>query len=134
MTLYFIGVGTSHPNGTYYIDSAYQELKRSTHIRVLAQSPRYPNPAFGGQTLFGFLNCAFKIQTQLHPDALWFLLHSIELKLGRVRLVKNGPRTIDLDILCSSAGAIKTPYLQIPHPQFKKRPFALKPAGDIGFR
>ncbi|MEI6789718.1 MAG: 2-amino-4-hydroxy-6-hydroxymethyldihydropteridine diphosphokinase [Myxococcaceae bacterium] len=133
MSIYFIGVGSSHPNGTHYIDRAYEELKRSAHIQALAESPRYPNPAFGGQTLFRFLNSAFKIETQLHPDALWFLLHSLELKLGRIRLVKNGPRTIDLDILWSSAGAIKTHYVEIPHPEFKKRPFALKPATDIGF-
>lgn len=134
MTQYFIGVGSSHPNSAYYIDRAYQELKQAGYIRVLAKSPYYPNPAFGGQTLFRFTNTAFKIETELHPDALWFLLLSIETKLGRVRLVKNGPRTIDLDILASSLGQIQTPYVCIPHPEFKKRPFALKPAGDIGFR
>ncbi|MEI6806379.1 MAG: 2-amino-4-hydroxy-6-hydroxymethyldihydropteridine diphosphokinase [Myxococcaceae bacterium] len=133
MATYFIGVGSSHPNSAYYIDRAYEELERSAHVQVLAQSPRYPNPAFGGQTLFGFLNSAFKIETRLHPDALWLLLRSIENKLGRIRLIKNGPRTIDLDILWSSLGKIQTPYVRIPHPEFKKRPFALKPATDIGF-
>lgn len=134
MSLYFIGVGSSHPNGACYIDRAYEAFKRCASIQVLAQSPRYANPAFGGQTLFGFLNSAFKIKTELHPDALWFLLHSLEIQLGRARLVKNGPRTIDLDILWSSSGTIKTTYLKIPHPEFKKRPFALKPAAAIGFR
>lgn len=134
MIEYYIGVGSSHPQGAHYMDKAYRALERSAHIKTLARSPNYPNPAFGGQTLFSFINAAFKIQTQLHPDGLWSLLLSIENKLGRVRFVKNGPRTLDLDILCSSAGTIKTPYVQIPHPEFRKRPFALKPAGDIGFR
>ena len=132
--IYYIGVGSSHPNSAYYIDRAYQELERCLHIKKITQSPRYANPAFGGQTLFGFLNSAFKIKTNLHPDALWFLLHSIEIKLGRVRLIKNSPRTLDLDILWSSTGSIQTPYVKIPHPEFKNRPFALKPAAAIGFR
>lgn len=134
MSEYYIGVGSSHPNGTYYIDKAYKFLEGSEHVQTLAKSSNYPNPAFGGQTLFGFVNAAFKIQTKLHPDALWFLLLSLEIKLGRVRQIKNGPRTIDLDILWSSAGRIQTPHVCIPHPEFQKRPFALKPAGDIGFR
>lgn len=134
MTQYYIGVGSSHPKGAYYISKAYELLENSGHVRTLAKSPLYPNPAFGGQTLFGFVNAAFKIETRLHPDALWFLLLSLETKLGRVRTVKNGPRTLDLDILWSSAGPVQTPHVSIPHPEFRKRPFALKPAGDIGFR
>ena len=132
--IYYIGVGSSHPNGKYYIEKAYQELENAANVQTLAKSPLYPNPAFGGKTLFGFLNSAFKIETNLHPDTLWFLLYSIEIKLGRVRLVKNGPRTLDLDILYASQGAMQTTYLKIPHPEFKNRPFALKPAAAIGFR
>ena len=108
MTIYYIGVGSSHPNGAHYIDKAYELLEYSESIQTLAKSPNYPNPAFGGQTLFGFINAAFKIKTQLHPNALWFLLLSVEIKLGRVRQIKNGPRTLDLDILWSSAGPIQT--------------------------
>jgi 2-amino-4-hydroxy-6-hydroxymethyldihydropteridine diphosphokinase len=133
MTTYYIGVGSSHPNGDYFINKSFELLGKSGHVKTLDKSPNYPNPAVGGQTFFGFLNAAFKIETQLHPDALWFLLLSIEIKLGRVRHIKNGPRTLDLDILWSSAGGIQTPYVCIPHPEFRKRPFALKPAGDIGF-
>ncbi|MES2504090.1 MAG: 2-amino-4-hydroxy-6-hydroxymethyldihydropteridine diphosphokinase [Myxococcota bacterium] len=132
MAIYFIGVGTSHPNGAHYIDAAFKALQQHPKLHMLAQSPNYPNPAFGGQTLFSFINAAFKLETSLHPSALWFLLLAAETKLGRVRMVKNGPRTIDLDILWTSLGTLQTPYLTLPHPQLRKRPFALKPAGDIG--
>lgn len=132
MSSFIIGVGTSYPRGEYFIQRAYQELELCPQVRMMAQSKLYPNPAFGGQTLFGFINTAFKLETNLHPDALWFLILSIENKLGRVRLSKNGPRTIDLDILWSSLGSIQTPYLTVPHPELRKRPFAFKPASDIG--
>jgi 2-amino-4-hydroxy-6-hydroxymethyldihydropteridine diphosphokinase len=130
--IYRIGVGTSHPQGERLIQLARQRLSEHALVQVLAISSFYPNPAFGGVTLLPFVNAAFKIQTPLHPDALWFVLHSIEMQLGRVRLFKNGPRTLDLDVLDIQAGAFQSAYLRLPHPQFKKRPFALKPASDIG--
>lgn len=134
MSLYFIGVGTSHPNGGYYLDHAEEMLKKSNLVLFLARSKNYHNPAFGGQTLYAFINAAFKIETRLHPNALWFFLHSIETRLGRIRFIKYGPRTIDLDVLDSNLAPLKTPYLSIPHPEFRKRPFALKPASDIGLK
>ncbi|MBH1988561.1 MAG: 2-amino-4-hydroxy-6-hydroxymethyldihydropteridine diphosphokinase [Myxococcaceae bacterium] len=134
MITYFLGVGSSHPQAPLWINKAEACLRSHPGIRFVAKSPNYPNPAFGGQTSFFFTNCAFRIQTSLHPNALWFLLHQIEMRLGRIRTAKNGPRTLDLDILDRSAGPMQTDYLQIPHPEFNNRPFALKPAGDIGFR
>lgn len=130
--IYLIGVGTSHPQGRCIIQTAYDKLAAHSQICMLAQSRLYPNPAFGGVTCLPFVNAAFKIETALHPDALWFVLRSIETQLGRVRLFKNGPRTLDLDVLDSTLGPIHTKYLTLPHPEFKKRPFALKPASDIG--
>lgn len=132
MPTYIIGVGSSHPKACKYLEQAAQEFEKHPATKLIAQSKRYPNPAFGGQTFFPFLNAAFKIQSALHPDALWFLIHKIENKFGRFRIYKNSPRTLDLDILESSLGSIKTSYLTIPHPEFEKRPFALKPADDIG--
>lgn len=131
---FIIGVGTSYPKGKNIIVNVYSEISKYSQIQIIATSSMYSNPAFGGETLFEFTNSAIRLKTSIHPDALWFVLREIEYKFGRIRIKKNGARLIDLDILWSSIGIINTPYLTIPHPKFKQRPFALKAASDIGLR
>lgn len=87
-----------------------------------------------------FLNMAAKVKTTLTPRELLGLLQSIEARLGRVRTVRWGPRTIDLDILLyefsgvektDSPLVISEPDLQIPHPRLKERAFVLIPLLEI---
>ena len=128
MARYLIGLGSSHPAGFEYIQRACLLLDMSSFIKVKGVSALYPNPAIGGQTQFNFVNAVLAMSTLLPADGLWFFLRSVEQKLGRVRLGKNGPRTIDLDVLWCVEGNISTPYLTLPHPGLFVRPFALKPA------
>jgi 2-amino-4-hydroxy-6-hydroxymethyldihydropteridine diphosphokinase len=127
---YLIGVGSSHPNGAEYIQRAFFLLSQSRFVEVVAASDTLMFPPAGGQTHFAFCNAAFALTTSLHPDALWFLISSVEHKLGRIRLYKNGPRTLDLDVLWCYESMLNTPHLRVPHPEFHKRPFALQPASD----
>lgn len=78
-----------------------------------------------------FVNCVIKIKTNLKPYELLNLLLNIELKLGRKRVFKNHPRTIDLDILYYDDLVINTTQLKLPHPLIHERLFVLKPMGDI---
>lgn len=87
-----------------------------------------------------FLNMAAKVRTTLTPRELLKLLQSIEARLGRVREVRWGPRTIDLDILLyklsgvgdvSSPVVISEPDLKVPHPRLKERAFVLIPLLEI---
>jgi 2-amino-4-hydroxy-6-hydroxymethyldihydropteridine diphosphokinase len=77
------------------------------------------------------LNGVVKIKTNLPPQKLLFILQDIENKLGRVRLMKNGPRTIDLDIILNGDRVVKEPDLLIPHPRMFEREFVLKPLLEI---
>jgi 2-amino-4-hydroxy-6-hydroxymethyldihydropteridine diphosphokinase len=71
------------------------------------------------------------IQTDLDEDNLLVFCQSIEQDQKRVRTIKNGPRTIDVDILLIDEEIIDTPDLQVPHPRMHERAFVLCPAADI---
>lgn len=79
-----------------------------------------------------FLNGAAALDTGLGPVELLAVLLEIERTLGRVRDgVRNGPRSIDLDLLLFDAETIEGPELTLPHPRLHERRFVLEPLADI---
>jgi 2-amino-4-hydroxy-6-hydroxymethyldihydropteridine diphosphokinase len=72
-----------------------------------------------------------EVKTRLSPRQLLSALQKIENDLGRVRAVKNGPRTVDLDILLYGGLKLSQPDLTIPHPRMKERDFVLRPLREI---
>jgi 2-amino-4-hydroxy-6-hydroxymethyldihydropteridine diphosphokinase len=62
---------------------------------------------------------------------LLLVLLGIERSLGRQRTIRNGPRTIDLDILIYGDEKINEPDLKIPHPRMREREFVQRPLRDI---
>ena len=81
-----------------------------------------------------FLNAAVSGHTQLTPEALLEALLSIEKRLGRRRGVRNGPRTIDLDLIFHSANLRRTKRLTLPHPRYRERTFVMEPLRDVFYR
>jgi len=86
----------------------------------------YETEPVGGPEQSKFLNGVFEIETNLKPPALLKHLKDIEKHLGRKKNLRDGPRTIDLDILLYGNKKIKTKELTIPHPRMHKREFVLK--------
>jgi len=78
-----------------------------------------------------YLNAAVAIETSLAPDELMKKLLAIEASMGRVRAEKNGPRTIDLDVLWIEGVARASDVLVVPHPRLTERAFALGPLLDV---
>ncbi len=78
-----------------------------------------------------FLNAAALVSTTLAPMEFLHELQAIEHALGRERLIPNGPRTIDLDILFWAQAIIDTPALTVPHPRLHVRRFVLAPLAEI---
>ncbi len=78
-----------------------------------------------------FLNGALALETELAPPALLDALLDVERRLGRIRAERWGPRLIDLDILWTAAGAFDSPRLTVPHPELRRRAFALRPLLDV---
>jgi len=78
-----------------------------------------------------FLNCVVEGLTTFSPKELLALLLDIERRLGRVRTLRWGPRTIDLDIIFYDDLVIDEPDLKIPHPDMQNRFFVLNPLSEI---
>jgi len=78
-----------------------------------------------------FLNCAVALQTDLSPMELIRQILNIERSLGRQRIQKKGPRSIDIDILLFGDRVINSADLTIPHPAMAQRRFVLLPLTEI---
>jgi 2-amino-4-hydroxy-6-hydroxymethyldihydropteridine diphosphokinase len=78
-----------------------------------------------------FVNCAVALETECTPMQLMSELLSVEKKMGRQRVQKKGPRSIDLDILLFGNEIIESPSLTIPHPAMQQRRFVLEPLEEI---
>ena len=79
-----------------------------------------------------FLNQVAIFETTLDPFDFSRRMHVIEDDLGRVRTVRNGPRTIDIDLIDFGGRIINTPELVLPHPRAHLRDFVLKPLAELG--
>jgi 2-amino-4-hydroxy-6-hydroxymethyldihydropteridine diphosphokinase len=78
-----------------------------------------------------FLNCVMSVETELTPRALLDALQAIEAGMGRERVVKYGPRVVDLDILFYDGEVVSEPGLEIPHPKIPERQFVLAPLEEL---
>ena len=79
-----------------------------------------------------FLNQAAVFRTKLDVFDFSRRMHAIEDDLGRVRTVRNGPRTIDIDLIDFGGQVINTPELTLPHPRTHLRDFVLIPLAELG--
>jgi 2-amino-4-hydroxy-6-hydroxymethyldihydropteridine diphosphokinase len=78
-----------------------------------------------------FLNCAIALETNKTPEQLMAAILRIEEEMGRRRVQKKGPRSIDIDILLFGDTIINYPELTIPHPAMHQRRFVLEPLAEI---
>jgi 2-amino-4-hydroxy-6-hydroxymethyldihydropteridine diphosphokinase len=99
--------------------------------RVASLSSLYLTDPVGNEDQEAFINAAAAVETSLSPEALLAVCRSIEERLGRVRTVLWGPRTIDLDILLYDDRTVDTASLTIPHPRMAERRFVLEPLAEI---
>jgi 2-amino-4-hydroxy-6-hydroxymethyldihydropteridine diphosphokinase len=78
-----------------------------------------------------FLNLVAEAETVLLPRQLLARIQKVEQRLGRKRLARGGPRTIDIDIVSYGGDVIDTPELKIPHPRLRERRFVLEPLAEL---
>jgi len=129
--LCYIGVGSNLGDRKKHIEDAIEKLKNIEGVEVKRVSSIYETEPVGGPKQGKYLNGAIEIETGLGPRELLGKLQDIEKKLGRKKTVKNGPRTIDLDILLYGDNKIDEPDLKIPHPNMREREFVMKPIKEI---
>jgi 2-amino-4-hydroxy-6-hydroxymethyldihydropteridine diphosphokinase len=106
-------------------------MLRTRGVTVRALSPLYETAPWGLDQQPAFLNAACLVETDLAPLALLETLKVTERALGRVASVRNGPRSIDLDILLYGDQRVDLPQLTIPHVGMLQRASVLVPLVDI---
>src|SRR5690606_14304884 len=100
-------------------------------VRLMDCSPIYETPPWGYLDQPAFLNQVVRAETDLAPEALLARLKGVEAKMGRQKMVPNGPRIIDLDILFYDDLVFNSGDLSIPHPRMAGRAFVLTPLADL---
>ncbi len=98
---------------------------------IKKKSGVYETAAWGSIEQPAFYNQALLVQTTLEPEELMRRLLNIETKMGRHRVIKSGPRIIDMDILLINGKIINSEILTVPHPHLTERRFALTPLAEI---
>jgi 2-amino-4-hydroxy-6-hydroxymethyldihydropteridine diphosphokinase len=128
-----LGANIPGPAGTprQTLDAAM--LRLGELGRLTARSSYYATAPVGYSYQPEFLNAAAAIETDLAPEILLDRLLEIERSLGRDRShgIRNGPRTLDLDLLLYGERIVDTPSLQLPHPRMTERSFVLIPLAEI---
>jgi 2-amino-4-hydroxy-6-hydroxymethyldihydropteridine diphosphokinase len=105
--------------------------RASTLGRMVAVSSFYQTEPVEFTDQPWFLNCVIALETATQPAQLMAELLRIEQDMGRQRVLKKGPRSIDIDILLFGGAVVNTPELTIPHPEMTRRRFVLKPLAEI---
>ncbi len=122
----FIGMGSNLGDRRDFLSRALKELSATPGITVFAASSIEETEPVDFTDQPRFLNQAVMIGTDLAAQELLARLQAIEEKLGRLRGVPKGPRTIDLDILLYGADVCRGRDLVLPHPGIPSRPFVMK--------
>ncbi|MDQ0233308.1 2-amino-4-hydroxy-6-hydroxymethyldihydropteridine diphosphokinase [Metabacillus malikii] len=118
-------------NKEEYLLKAIREIHLHTNIQVLDISSIYETEPVGFTNQDHFLNMVIEVKTDLAPIEMLEVLQSIENDFDRKRIVRWGPRTLDLDILLYNHENIVTEQLIIPHPRMHERSFVLIPLYEI---
>ena len=131
MTVAVLGLGGNIGDSRKLIAAAIKRLSANSRIEIEDVSALYLTPPWGKTDQPPFLNAAARIETSLQPRALLNAILDVERDLGRERIERWGPRTIDIDILLFGTIGVDEPFLHIPHPRLTERAFALKPLIDV---
>lgn len=124
-----IGLGSNLGDRSGYLDFAVKRL--GEHATVAARSRTYETAPWGDVPQGPFLNAAVLVTWAGSPRELLDLLLGIERLAGRVRDLRYGPRTLDLDLLWIEGITEASEDLVVPHPRLHERAFALWPLLDV---
>jgi 2-amino-4-hydroxy-6-hydroxymethyldihydropteridine diphosphokinase len=127
----YLGIGSNLGDRLANLQGAVDGLAATPGIEVVAVSRVYETDPIGPDQP-DYLNAAVAVDTTLSPRALLAVGQALEAAAGRVRDVRWGPRTLDVDILWFGDEEVDEPDLQIPHPRWGERDFVLAPLCDLG--
>jgi len=130
-----VSLGSNLGNRAMYLRRAVKALSALPETRLLAESEVIETEGVDVPDEFAslkFLNQVVLFETTLAPLVFSRAMHAIEDRLGRVRTVRNGPRTIDIDLIDYGGLKVDSPELKLPHPRARSRDFVTSPMRSLG--
>lgn len=127
----YLSLGSNLGNRQENLEKAIQLIKEKQEIQLGQVSSFYETEPVGYVDQDWFLNAVIEISTSLSPQELLGVAGEVENQLARVRTIRWGPRTIDVDILFYGEQMVVEENLEIPHPRIQERAFVLKPLAEI---
>jgi 2-amino-4-hydroxy-6-hydroxymethyldihydropteridine diphosphokinase len=126
----FIGLGSNKGDRLKFLETAIQLLTKSG-VEFRSVSEVYQTVPFGPIEQDSFLNAVAEIRFWGTAEELLNCILQVEQQLGRERVIRWGPRTIDIDILAFGELILHTEKLSVPHPGIAERAFVLVPWAEI---
>lgn len=130
MNRVFIAFGSNIGDRYETVKRAF-ELIEENGMKIIKKSNIYETEPYGYKDQPPFINGVILVETELTCREVLERLLQIEKQLGRERIIRWGPRTIDLDIIFYNGEIYNEEDLKVPHPDMQNREFVLKPLCDI---
>jgi len=127
----YVAFGANLGEPVETLRAAAVALARRPGVELVAGSPVYRTRPIGPPGQPDYANAVARADTTLAAEALLDVLLAIEAEFGRVRDVRWGPRTLDLDLIWYGGEERATERLTLPHPRAHEREFVLRPLADL---
>lgn len=127
----YLGIGSNLGERLTYLQLAVDHLATADGVTVVAVSPVYETAPVGGPEQPDYLNAVVAVDTTLTAHELLHVAQGIEVAAERVRTVRWGPRTLDVDVLLVGDERVDDADLVVPHPRMTERAFVVVPLADL---
>jgi len=127
----YLGLGSNLGDREGTLRRARERLAALPGTTLSAESGVYVSAPVGGPEQDDYLNQVVELRTTLSPHDLLAAIREIEVRLGRKRAVRWGPRTVDIDILWYHGLPVADADLEVPHPRMEARRFVLEPLAEL---
>ena len=127
----YVGIGSNQDSPADQVSAALAALADLPRSTMTARSSLYRSAPLGPVDQPDFVNAVAQLRTELDVTELFRQLQSIEVRHGRRRGERWGPRVIDLDLLVFDDVVLDSPALTVPHPGIAERNFVLLPLQEI---
>ncbi|SDY94460.1 2-amino-4-hydroxy-6-hydroxymethyldihydropteridine diphosphokinase [Thermoactinomyces sp. DSM 45892] len=127
----YVGLGANIGDPVRQLKQAIRLIQDTPDIQVRTCSSIYRSDPVDYLNQPDFYNMVAELETTLSAEALLRRCQEVEQELKRVRVIRYGPRTIDIDILLYDQLLIQKENLEVPHPKMKDRSFVVLPLAEV---
>jgi 2-amino-4-hydroxy-6-hydroxymethyldihydropteridine diphosphokinase len=127
----YLSLGSNLGDRRRYLMRAVGMITALPGVKNVRVSSIYETEPLGFRDQPMFLNVALAAEVNCQAGELLDLISTAEERLGRVRGIPGGPRTIDIDILLFASDVLEDERLTIPHPRMGERRFVLEPLLEL---